>query len=130
MKRSPLWFLFNLYGWLIVAMSVVTAFVVRAWWVVLFGVIGYLVVLLVELMWGGSLGRTGRVRLARAEQENREPRDEKARLVGTIGELESKIQEGAALPAPDRGQAASEDEGEHAGPAPGEDPDRTGPPAA
>lgn len=98
MKRSPLWFLFNLYGWLIVAMSVVTAFVVRAWWVSLFGVIGYLVVLLVELMWGGSLGRTGRVRLARAEQENRELRDEQARLVGTIRELQGKIADRGASP--------------------------------
>ncbi len=98
MKRRPLWFLFNLYGWLIVAMSVITAFVVRAWWVVLFGVIGYQFVLLVELMWGGSLGRTGRVRLARAEQENRELRDEKARLVGTIRELEQRTGTGNGPP--------------------------------
>jgi len=95
-KRNPLWFLFNLYGWVIFGMSLVTAFVVGLWWIVLFGVIGYQLVLLVELMWGGSLGRTGRVRLARAEQENRELRDEKARLVGTIEELEGKIGRPAA----------------------------------
>jgi hypothetical protein len=87
MKQNPLWLFLNVYGWLIFIMSVITAFVVGAWWVVLFGVIGYQVVLVVELMWGGALARTGRIRLARAEQENRELRDEKARLVGTIEEL-------------------------------------------
>jgi hypothetical protein len=72
------------------AMSAITAYLVGSWWVVLFGVIGYQVVLLVELTWGGAMGRTGRVRLARAEQENRELRDEKARLSGTIDELMKK----------------------------------------
>jgi hypothetical protein len=90
MKQSPLWLFLNLYGWLIFAMSVITAFLVGEWWVALFGVIGYQVVLVVELMWGGALGRTGRIRLARAEQENRELRDEKTRLVGTIEELMEK----------------------------------------
>jgi len=96
MKQSPLWLFINPYGWLILAMSVITAFLVGEWWVALFGVIGYQVVLVVELMWGGALGRTGRIRLARAEQENRELRDEKARLVGTIEELisENKTKEG------------------------------------
>ncbi len=90
MKQSPLWLLINPYGWIIVAMSVITAFLIGEWWIVLIGVIGYQVVLVVELMWGGALGRTGRIRLARAEQENRELRDEKARLVGTIDELQNK----------------------------------------
>ena len=93
MKRNPFWFLFNIYGWLIFIMSAVTAFIVDAWWLVLLGIIGYLLVLFVETNWGGSLGRTGRVRLARAEQENRELRAEHARLVGTIREQEKKIQE-------------------------------------
>lgn len=88
MKPKSLWLFINPYGWLIVIMSVVTAFLVGEWWVVLFGVIGYQLVLVVNLMWGGALRRTGRIRLARAEQENRELRDEKARLVGTIVELE------------------------------------------
>jgi hypothetical protein len=90
MKQNPLWLLLNLYGWIILIMSVITAFLVGEWWVALFGVIGYQVVLVVELMWGGALGRTGRIRLARAEQENRELRDEKSRLVGTIEELMEK----------------------------------------
>lgn len=92
MKQNPLWLLVNVYGWVIFIMSLITAVLVGEWWVVLFGVIGYQVVLVVELMWGGALGRTGRVRLARAEQENRELRDEKARLVGTIRELEQQKQ--------------------------------------
>ena len=91
MKRSTFWFLFNIYGWVIFILSVVTAVLVQLWWVVLFGVIGYQAVLLVELLWGGSLGRTGRIRLARAEQENRELRDEKARLAGTIDEQREKL---------------------------------------
>jgi hypothetical protein len=91
MNKSPLWFLLNPYGWLIFGMSVITAIVVRAWWITLFGVIGYQTVLLVEMVWGGNLGRTGRIRLAKAEQENRELRDERARLVGTIREQEGKI---------------------------------------
>lgn len=98
MKQSPLWLLVNPYGWVIFVMSVITAFLIGEWWAVLFGVIGYQVVLIVELMWGGALGRTGRIRLARAEQENRELRDEKARLVGTIDELQQKL---AAVPAAD-----------------------------
>lgn len=90
MKQSPLWLLLNPYGWIIIVMSIITAFLIGEWWIVLFGIIGYQVVLVVELMWGGALGRTGRIRLARAEQENRELRDEKARLVGTIDELQQK----------------------------------------
>ena len=91
MKRNPLWFLLNPYGWLIFVMSLITAFFVNAWWVVLLGVIGYQAVLFVEMNWGGNLGRTGRVRLARAEQENRELRAEQARLLGAIRERDEKL---------------------------------------
>ena len=72
-------------------MSIITAIVIRQWWVVLVGVIGYQIVLLVEILGGRSLGRTGAVRLARAEQENRELRAEQARLIGAIGERDQKI---------------------------------------
>lgn len=98
MNRNPLWLFINPYGWLIIAMSVVTAFLLGEWWAVLFGVIGYQLVLVVELMWGGALGRTGRIRLAKAEQENRELRDEKAHLVGTIDELQEKLNRAEAIP--------------------------------
>jgi len=91
MKQSPLWFLFNLYGWLIFIMSVITAAIVRVWWIVLLGVIGYQIVLLFELTLGRNLGRTGRVRLARAEQENRELRAEQARLLGAIQERDQQL---------------------------------------
>jgi hypothetical protein len=86
----PFWFLLNLYGWVILGMSAITAFILSLWWVVLLGVIGYLVALLVDLVSGGSLGRTGAVRLARAEQENRELRAEQARLLGAIKERDAK----------------------------------------
>ena len=72
-------------------MSIITAIVIRQWWVVLIGVIGYLVALLVEILGGRSLGRTGAVRLARAEQENRELRAEQARLLGAIHERDEKL---------------------------------------
>ncbi len=91
MKQRPLWFVFNLYGWLIFIMSLVTAFIIQVWWVALLGVIGYQFVLLVELTWGRSLGRTGAARLARAEQENRELRAEQARLLGAIQERDEKL---------------------------------------
>jgi hypothetical protein len=100
MNRNPLWFLLNIYGWLIVIMSIITAFIVGEWWIVLLGVIGYQVVLLVEMTWGGNLGRTGRVRLARAEQENRELRAEQARLLGAIKERDEKMS-GLPMPTPE-----------------------------
>ena len=92
----PLWFLLNLYGWAVIGMSVVTAVIldVDIGWriaVVALGVIGYLAALLVDLVSGSNLGRTGVVRLARAEQENRELRSEQARLLGAIKEREAKL---------------------------------------
>jgi hypothetical protein len=83
-KQRPFWYLRSLYGWVVVAMSLVTAALTGLWWMVLLGVIGYLLALLVDLIGGGSLGRTGAVRLARAEQENRELRAEQARLLGAL----------------------------------------------
>jgi hypothetical protein len=91
MKQRPFWFLLNLYGWVVFGMSIVTAIVIRQWWVVLLGIIGYLLVLLIEILGGRSLGRTGAVRLARAEQENRELRAEQARLLGAIRERDEHI---------------------------------------
>jgi hypothetical protein len=91
MKQRPFWFMLNLYGWVVFGMSIITAILIRQWWVVLIGVIGYLLVLLVEILGGRSLGRTGAVRLARAEQENRELRAEQARLLGAIRERDEKL---------------------------------------
>jgi hypothetical protein len=91
MKQRPFWFLFNIYGWLVLIMSIITAIVIRQWWVVMLGVTGYQFVLLVELVGGRSLGRTGAVRLARTEQENRELRAEQARLLGAIRERDDKL---------------------------------------
>jgi hypothetical protein len=86
-----LWFLLDLYGWAVLAMSIVTAFLVHQWWVVLLGVIGYLLALLLDLAGGRALGRTGAMKLARAEQENRELKAEQARLLGAIQERDEKI---------------------------------------
>jgi hypothetical protein len=90
-QSRPFWFLLNPYAWVILAMSAVTAAIIGQGWVVLLGVIGYLLAVLVDLVGGGSLGRTGAVRLARAEQENRELRAEQARLLGAIRERDEKL---------------------------------------
>jgi len=90
-QPRPLWFLLDIYGWVVLAMSIVTALLVNQWWVILLGIIGYLIALLVDLIGGRALGRTGAMRLARAEQENRELKAEQARLLGGIRERDEKI---------------------------------------
>ena len=96
--RRPFWYLLNIYGWVVLGMSVITAVIVQLGWVVLLGVIGYLVALLVDLLGGRSLGRTGSVRLATAEQENRELRAEQARLLGAIRERDAALESLARPP--------------------------------
>ena len=90
-QPRPLWFLLDIYGWIVLIMSIVTAIIIDQWWVILLGVIGYLLALLVDLLGGRALGRTGAMRLARAEQENRELKAEQARLLGAIQERDEKI---------------------------------------
>jgi hypothetical protein len=90
-QPRPFWFLLDFYGWLVLIMSIVTAFVIQQWWIILLGVIGYLIALLVDLAGGRALGRTGSMRLARAEQENRELKAEQARLLGAIRERDEKL---------------------------------------
>jgi hypothetical protein len=72
-------------------MSIVTAIIINQAWVVLVGVICYLLALLLDLVGGRSLGRTGAVRLAKAEQENRELKAEQARLLGAIRERDDQL---------------------------------------
>jgi uncharacterized protein (DUF58 family) len=91
MQQRPFWFVLNLYGWVVLIMSIITAIIVQIWWIFLLGVIGYLLALLVDLVSGRSLGRTGAIRLAQAEQENRELRAEQARLIGAIREYEAQM---------------------------------------
>jgi len=93
-QPRPFWYLLDPYGWLVFIMSLVTAFIIREWWIVLLGVIGYLIALLVDLAGGRALGRTGSMRLARAEQENRELKAEQARLLGAIRERDEKLGKG------------------------------------
>ena len=90
-RPRPFWFLLDVYGWVVLGMSLVTAFIIKQWWVVLLGVIGYLLAMLVDLIGGRALGRTGAMRLARAEQENRELKAEQARLLGAIRERDEKL---------------------------------------
>jgi hypothetical protein len=85
-QTRPFWFLLDFYGWVVLLLSIVTAILVHQWWVVLLGLIGYLLALLVDLAGGRALGRTGAMRLARAEQENRELKAEQVRLLGAIQE--------------------------------------------
>ena len=92
MKQPPFWFLRNIYGWVVLGMSVVTAIFISQWWIVLLGLVGYLLALLVDLVGGRSLGRSGALRLAQAEQENRELRAEQARLIGAIQERDAQIE--------------------------------------
>jgi hypothetical protein len=93
-SSSPFWFLRDLYGWVVFGMSLVTAYLVGEWWIVLLGVIGYLLALLLDLTGGRSLGRTGAMRLSQAEQENREMKAEQARLLGAIRERDEKLAAG------------------------------------
>ena len=95
-ETRPWWFLLDMYAWVVLGMSIVTAVIIDQWWIVLLGLIGYLLALLLDLLGGRSLGRTGAMRLAQAEQENRELKAEQARLLGAIQERDEKI---AGLPA-------------------------------
>ncbi len=97
-QERPFWFLLDLYGWVVLLMSVITAFVVGQWWIVLLGIIGYLLALLLDLAGGRSLGRSGAVRLAQAEQENRELKAEQARLLGAIRERDEKLSQKPPAP--------------------------------
>jgi hypothetical protein len=96
---NRLWFLLNWQGWVVLLMgavaTVVVSFITRSnqGWIITIGVIGYLLVLLLDIIGGGSLGRSAHVRLANAEQENRELRAEQARLAGGITELRAKQEE-------------------------------------
>lgn len=90
-KSRPFWYLLDPYAWVVLVMSIVTAFIIDQPWVVLLGIIGYLIALLVDLTGGRALGRTGAIRLAQAEQENRELHAEKARLLGAIRERDDQL---------------------------------------
>ena len=90
-KSRPFWFLLDIYAWVVLIMSIVTALFIDQLWVILVGVIGYLLALLVDLTGGRALGRTGAIRLAQAEQENRELHSEQVRLLGGIRERDEKL---------------------------------------
>ena len=90
-KSRPFWYLLDIYAWVVLSMSIITAYIINQPWVILLGAIGYLIALLVDLTGGRALGRTGAIRLAQAEQENRELHAEQARLLGAIRERDEKL---------------------------------------
>lgn len=96
---NRLWFLLNWQAWAVLVMSAVATVIARQPWLITLGVIGYLLVILFDIGGGGSLGRSGAMRLARAEQENRELRAEQARLVGAVDELQKRLAQAAAAEA-------------------------------
>ena len=92
-QTRPFWFLLDVYGWIVFIMSVITAVIIQQWWVILIGMIGYLLALLLDLVGGRALGQTGAIRLARAEQENLELKAEQSRLLGALRERDGKLKE-------------------------------------
>ncbi len=96
---NRLWFLLNWQAWAVLVMSAIATVIARQPWLITLGVIGYLLVILFDIGGGGSLGRSGAMRLARAEQENRELRAEQARLVGAVDELQKRLAQVAAAEA-------------------------------
>jgi hypothetical protein len=88
---NRLWFLLNWQAWAVLIMAGLASIIVRQPWLITIGIILYLIILLLDIAGGGSLGRSGAVRLARAEQENRELRAEQARLVGAVNELQQQM---------------------------------------
>jgi septal ring factor EnvC (AmiA/AmiB activator) len=88
MESQRFWFVRDPYAWIVLVLGVVTAVVIDQAWVVLLGVSGYLFALLVEVTRGRSLGHSGAIRLARAEQEVRELQAERARLLGALQDME------------------------------------------
>jgi hypothetical protein len=85
------WFLLNWQAWAVLIMGAIATIITRNGWLITLGIIGYLLAILFDIIGGGSLGRTGYVRLARAEQENRTLRAEQARLLGGLKEMQDKL---------------------------------------
>jgi peptidoglycan hydrolase CwlO-like protein len=98
LKPNRLWFLLNWQAWAVLLMGAVTTVVVslatrsNQGWLITLGVIGYLVVLLFDILSGGSLGRSAQVRLAQAEQENRSLRAEQVRLIAGLKEAQASYE--------------------------------------
>ena len=87
---KPFWYLRNWQAWVVLGMGVVTALVIQYPWIIALGVIGYLLVLLFDIVGGGSLDRSWFVRLEHAEQENRTMRAERVHLVGGLKEVQAR----------------------------------------
>lgn len=80
------WFLRNWEAWLIFGMGVAAALVTQVAWIISLGVIGFLLVLLLE----AGLDPRSLMRAVHAEQENRTMSAERARLTGGLKDLQSR----------------------------------------
>lgn len=101
LNPNRLWYLLNWQAWAVLVMGAVATVVARQPWVITLGIIGYLMVILLDLAGGGKLDKSGKARLARVEQANRELEAQAARLRGAVDELTRQQKAAqAAQPAP------------------------------
>ena len=90
MPKSKTWrFLLNWQAWTLLMLGLAAALVTQKGWVALLGVIGFLLVVLFDLVGGGILDRSAYARLANAEQESRTINAERARLIAGIQDLQA-----------------------------------------
>ncbi len=90
MAKSKTWrFLLNWQAWTLLVLGMAAVLVTQKGWVALLGVIGYLLVVLFDLVGGGVLDRSAYARLANAEQESRTINAERVRLIAGIQELQA-----------------------------------------
>jgi hypothetical protein len=88
--KSKTWrYLLNWQAWTLLLLGVAAALVTQKGWVALLGVIGYLLVVLFDLVGGGVLDRSAYARLASAEQESRAINAERARLIAGLQDLQA-----------------------------------------
>lgn len=98
LESRPFWYLLDPSAWVVLVISIVNAFIIKQPWVVLPGVIVYLVAFTVDLTGGRALGRTVAIRLVQVEQKNRELHAEQSRLLGVIRERDEKLAKESSQP--------------------------------
>ena len=89
MAKSKMWrYLLNWQAWTLLVLGIAASLMTQKGWVALLGVIGYLLVLVFDLLGGGVLDRSSYARLANAEQENRTINAERVRLIAGMNDLQ------------------------------------------
>jgi len=87
--KSKMWrYLLNWQAWTLLVLGIAASLMTQKGWVALLGVIGYLLVLVFDLLGGGVLDRSSYARLANAEQENRTINAERVRLIAGMNDLQ------------------------------------------